>query len=65
MNNDEIKLVQAVIIGIITGLFSAGTIYGVLKTELKWLRRDIDEVRLFIWPERREHKRVDESLFSK
>lgn len=49
---DEIKLLQGAIVGIITGLFSAGTIYGVFKTHLFFIRRDLDEVRHFIWPER-------------
>lgn len=37
-------IVQSVIIGIITGAFSGGAVWGVLKTELRYLRRDIDRV---------------------
>jgi hypothetical protein len=36
--------IQSVIIGVITGAFSGGAVWGVLKTELRWLRRDIDRV---------------------
>ena len=53
MSSDEAKIVQAIIIGLITGLFSAGAIWGVLKTELKFMRRDLDEVRRYVWPDRR------------
>lgn len=53
MNADEAKIVQAIIIGLITGLFSAGAIWGVIKTELKFIRRDLDEVRRYVWPDRR------------
>jgi len=56
MSADEAKIVQAIIIGLITGLFSAGAIWGVLKTELRFMRRDLDEVRHYIWPERRHNK---------
>lgn len=35
---------QAVVVGMITGIFSAGTIYGILKTELKNLREDVDKI---------------------
>lgn len=43
------ELVQSAIVGVITGVFSAGAVWGVLKTELQWLRRDLDEVRQYIW----------------
>lgn len=39
------EVVQSVVVGIITGLFTAGTVWGVLKTEMRWMRRDLDEVR--------------------
>jgi len=39
------ELLNPVIIGIITGIFSGGAVWGVLKTELKFMRRDLDEVR--------------------
>lgn len=39
------SIVQAVIIGLITGIFSAGSMLIVLKTEFKYLRRDVDELR--------------------
>lgn len=39
------EFVQSAVIGVITGLFSAGAVWGVLKTELRFLRRDVDEVR--------------------
>lgn len=39
------ELLQAIIVGVITGLFSAGAVWGVLKTEMRWMRRDLDEVR--------------------
>jgi len=48
-----VEIFQAIIIGVISGAFSAGTIWGILKTEMRFMRRDIDEVREFIWPERR------------
>jgi len=40
---------QSIIVGLITGTFSAGAVWGVLKTELRWLRRDLDEVREHLW----------------
>lgn len=36
---------QSIITGLITGAFTAGTVWGVLKTEMRWMRRDLDEVR--------------------
>jgi len=51
-------LLNSVIIGCITGIFSAGAVWGVLKTELRFMRRDLDEVRRYIWPERREKERL-------
>lgn len=39
------ELVQSAVVGLITGVFSAGAVWGVLKTELRFLRRDVDEVR--------------------
>lgn len=39
------SLIQSAVTGLITGAFSAGAVWGVLKTEMKWLRRDLDEVR--------------------
>lgn len=36
---------QSAVVGLITGAFSAGAVWGVLKTELKWIRRDLDELR--------------------
>ena len=49
MNDNEI--VSAVIIGVITGSFSAGTIYGIFKIELRNLRRDVGKVLHHLWPE--------------
>lgn len=46
-------LIDSIIIGVITGAFSAGTTYGILRMELKFLRRDINEVRNYLWPDRR------------
>jgi len=40
-----VDVLQSVIVGIITGIFSAGAVWGVLKTELRFLRRDVDEIR--------------------
>lgn len=42
--------VQAIVTGTITGLFSAGAVWGALKIELKYLRRDTDHA----------HKRLDD-----
>ena len=39
------EIVNAAVVGVITGVFSAGTIYGVLRTQLLWLRRDVDDIR--------------------
>lgn len=39
------EILQSAVVGIITGIFSAGAVLGVLKTELRFLRRDIDEIR--------------------
>lgn len=44
-----VDLVQSVVVGVITGIFSAGAVWGVLKTELRYLRRDVDEVREHLW----------------
>ena len=38
------EIITAIIVGVITGAFTAGTIYGMLKTELRFLRRDVDHV---------------------
>lgn len=46
MNND---ILQAIVVGIISGAFSAGTIWGILKTELFFLRRDVNELRNFVF----------------
>lgn len=43
------QLIQSIVVGVITGMFSAGAVWGVLKTELKYLRRDVDHA----------HKRID------
>lgn len=43
------ELLQSIIVGVITGAFSGGAVWGVLKTEMRWMRRDIDEVREHIW----------------
>ena len=51
------EILQAVIVGIISGAFSAGTIWGILKTEMRFMRRDLDEVRNFIWADRRSEIR--------
>lgn len=40
---------QAAALGIVAGIFSAGTVWGILGTELKYLRRDVDHA----------HKRLD------
>lgn len=39
------EMLQSAVVGIITGIFSAGAVWGVLKTELRFLRRDVDEIR--------------------
>lgn len=39
------EIIQSVVVGVITGMFSAGAVWGVLKTEMRWLRRDVDEIR--------------------
>lgn len=52
------NIFHAIIIGIITGAFSSGTIYGVLRSELRFMRRDLDEVRYYLWPERRKSDRA-------
>lgn len=43
------ELLQSIVVGVITGIFSAGAVWGVLKTEMRWMRRDLDEVRQFLW----------------
>jgi hypothetical protein len=42
------QILNSVVSGLITGAFSAGAVYGVLKTEMKWMRRDLDEDRASI-----------------
>lgn len=44
MSGDELGVVKGIIIGVITGAFSAGTIWGILKTELRWHRQDINRI---------------------
>lgn len=44
-----IDFLQSALIGGIAGVFSAGTVWGMLRTELKYLRRDVDHA----------HKRLD------
>lgn len=39
------EFIQSAIGGIITGVFSAGAVWGVLRTELRYLRRDVDGIR--------------------
>lgn len=39
------ELLKSVIVGAVAGTFSAGVVWGVLKTELRFLRRDVDEIR--------------------
>lgn len=39
------ELLQSAVVGLITGAFSAGAVWGVLKTEMRWMRRDLDELR--------------------
>jgi len=43
------EVLNPMISGIISGLFTAGVVWGVLKTEMKYLRRDVDHA----------HKRLD------
>lgn len=43
------ELIQSVVVGTITGCFSAGAVWGVLKTEMRWLRRDVDEIRVHLF----------------
>lgn len=38
---DGLNLLQTVV----TGAFSAGVTWGLVRAELRWLRRDLDEVR--------------------
>lgn len=39
---------NAAIVGVITGIFSGGAVWGVLKTEMRYLRRDVDEIRVHL-----------------
>ena len=45
------EVLSPMISGVISGLFTAGVVWGVLKTELKYLRRDVDHA----------HRRLDSS----
>lgn len=54
---DAREFVQAVIVGVITGLFSAGAVYGAIKVELRWLRSDVNAIKAHLWPEHRPHDR--------
>lgn len=44
--------------GVIIGAFSGGAVWGVLKVEMRFMRRDLDEVRMFLWGERRYDKKT-------
>ena len=55
MNND---LIQSIIVGCITGTFSAGAVYGIIKTELKFLRRDVNELRHIIFKRKGDYENV-------
>lgn len=46
------EFVQSIITGVIVGLFSAGAVWGVLKTHMEYLRRDVDKA----------HERIDDHL---
>lgn len=56
MTTDEMEIVKSMIVGVITGAFSGGTMWGIFKIEIKFLRRDIDEVRHYLWGDRRHHE---------
>lgn len=53
------EIVKYILGGIISGVFAGGTVYGMLKTELKYLRRDVDEIRVHVFGRR---KLFDESV---
>lgn len=36
------QLIQSIVVGLITGAFSGGAAWAVIKTEIKYLRRDVD-----------------------
>lgn len=42
------ELLVNLAVGAVAGVFSAGAIWGVLRTELRYMRRDLDEVRTVI-----------------
>ena len=46
-------LLNTAVQGVIIGAFSGGAVWGVLKMEMKFLRRDLDEVRIYLWGDRR------------
>lgn len=46
------NVLDAAMQGLIVGVFSGGAVWGVLRAEIRFMRRDIDEVRHYIWPER-------------
>lgn len=46
-------LLNTALQGVIIGAFTGGAVWGVLKMEMKFLRRDLDEVRVYLWGDRR------------
>lgn len=53
-----IEITNAIITGVITGLFSAGAVWGVIRTEMRFLRRDVDDLRNYIYPVHGEKRKA-------
>lgn len=49
-------LITTALGAIINGVFVGGAVWGVLKTEMRFMRRDLDEVRDIVFKERRHGK---------
>lgn len=42
MENALIEIARPIISGLITGAFSAGAIWGIVSTKIKYLQKDVD-----------------------
>lgn len=46
-------LLNTAVQGVIIGAFAGGAAWSVLKIEMRFLRRDLDEVRTYLWGSRK------------
>lgn len=54
------EALQAALVAIITTCLNAAVTYGIVKTQIAWLRRDVDEVRNIIFTRSKSRRKNDE-----